>query len=1165
MNNRIKYLLLGVLLIGTVPLFALGNKAQTSPMMQILQPSSDAQSLGNFAEIPVDLYTGRTNINIPLFTILHNDIEVPISLSYHGGGIKVDDECGIVGLGWTLNAGGVVSRIVHGMPDELYNPGVAAGYSRLDDLNCIGSNNRFREFINKIKARNNDGKPTGVANNPTEEEKNLLRWMAEYGKLYDEGHFDTAPDNFIFSVQGLYGVFVNGKTSQTQSNAGCSMIQTSDGYQITDVNGFTYTFNEIEKQYYPFKVFTDIWLQSWDDVEQQKFLYNSAWWLSSIKSQAGDSVNFLYKTIKKRRKTPNIYAYTQYKYLKEGRVEAYDCNFVSPHNHFMDTVHHEQILLTEIVTRNCRVVFHTSERKCQTEPVGLLDSISLYAKGVENGKVTERLVNRYKFTYNDICDERAKLICLTQQGKNGQTQRYDFTYHSSIRPKDDEKDHWGYYAKGSLGTFPNKTYLNITPEQLSKDLSADRHANNEYADNNMLASITYPSGLKVQLTWEPHDFSKWSKVGGRAGKEYAYNRHNPLIYDTIIHTQFSLCGKLNQEYLSKEIYLNENQCIDVDLSFYFYSYDVRTQMDCVMNWEANNAGFYDDAPRFSIQLNGKEIYYSYLDSASVQSNQINANIINNLVHDYGSGQYKFVLTNPRTTLVSEHTNTCVYYHEMFNKPETSLGKIPITIFKFSAKSNPVDECNVGGVRIKNIKYYEGSDLLLHKEYCYVDTQGLSFGVLAYPPRYASSYSVCITTHEDGGQGAADAVLNDTPNSLFLRSNGLPYVLNSGGHIEYERVTEAIMQRDSEGKLCDPMNKIEYYYCTSATDGCSDIDDTNYNTLIPSDMLQLTSQRHQRGHLLKKVEYTDECKTTEYNYDVIEKNDVDTCTGALFPIADFQAYKLHSSDDLGSIYAYKNFGIVKYRVIPYNKRLVSQQTTGDKTNTYHAYTYANSTYSPALHANLPLTHTYTTSEGDTLVDHFTYLYNTNKIIQCITTKYGYVVDGYRLDYDEKYRVEKSYTPVLSPTSLPTIYSVEWEEHESYTYDSEINKVVEVVNHKTNIATTYLWSYGGAYPIAEISNATLETVKRHLEEAQILRLQQSYLPDLSLVDNLRNLLPTASIKTMTYEPLVGMTSYMDPKGYVQYYTYDDFGQIQEIYEKVGGTKNVLKHFDYQMKNQ
>ena len=89
MKNHRKYLLLVVLLIGCIPLLAVGNKAQTNPAVQISQPSSNAQSLGDFAEIPVDLYTGRTNINIPLFTITHNDIEVPVSLSYHGGGVLV--------------------------------------------------------------------------------------------------------------------------------------------------------------------------------------------------------------------------------------------------------------------------------------------------------------------------------------------------------------------------------------------------------------------------------------------------------------------------------------------------------------------------------------------------------------------------------------------------------------------------------------------------------------------------------------------------------------------------------------------------------------------------------------------------------------------------------------------------------------------------------------------------------------------------------------------------------------------------------------------------------------------------------------------------------------------------------------------------------------------
>lgn len=83
--------------------------------MQIKPPSAEAQSLGSFSEIPVDLYTGTVNISIPIYTVTQNDIQVPISLSYHGGGIKVTDECGLVGLGWTLSVGGVnISTMISG-------------------------------------------------------------------------------------------------------------------------------------------------------------------------------------------------------------------------------------------------------------------------------------------------------------------------------------------------------------------------------------------------------------------------------------------------------------------------------------------------------------------------------------------------------------------------------------------------------------------------------------------------------------------------------------------------------------------------------------------------------------------------------------------------------------------------------------------------------------------------------------------------------------------------------------------------------------------------------------------------------------------------------------------------------------------------------------------
>ena len=111
MKNLFKHMFLCVVVTFFLPIYAEDDKLHTDPRVQISLPSTEAQSLGKFSEVPVDLYTGRVNINIPLFTISHNDIEVPISLSYHGGGIKVDDECGLVGLGWTLNACWTISSL----------------------------------------------------------------------------------------------------------------------------------------------------------------------------------------------------------------------------------------------------------------------------------------------------------------------------------------------------------------------------------------------------------------------------------------------------------------------------------------------------------------------------------------------------------------------------------------------------------------------------------------------------------------------------------------------------------------------------------------------------------------------------------------------------------------------------------------------------------------------------------------------------------------------------------------------------------------------------------------------------------------------------------------------------------------------------------------------
>ncbi|WP_299218312.1 hypothetical protein [uncultured Aquimarina sp.] len=70
-------------------------------------------------------YVGSANISIPLYVIKDGDISVPISLSYLSTGVKANSVASNVGLNWTLNAGGMVNKVVEGFEDfgvEFRNP-----------------------------------------------------------------------------------------------------------------------------------------------------------------------------------------------------------------------------------------------------------------------------------------------------------------------------------------------------------------------------------------------------------------------------------------------------------------------------------------------------------------------------------------------------------------------------------------------------------------------------------------------------------------------------------------------------------------------------------------------------------------------------------------------------------------------------------------------------------------------------------------------------------------------------------------------------------------------------------------------------------------------------------------------------------------------------------
>lgn len=91
------------------------------PPMNIQSPNS--ASLGEYGDVGISYYTGSPNIQIPIYNINDYSIPLNISLNYNSKGIRVNGMPGWVGQNWSLQAGGIITRMVKGkVPDELFIP-----------------------------------------------------------------------------------------------------------------------------------------------------------------------------------------------------------------------------------------------------------------------------------------------------------------------------------------------------------------------------------------------------------------------------------------------------------------------------------------------------------------------------------------------------------------------------------------------------------------------------------------------------------------------------------------------------------------------------------------------------------------------------------------------------------------------------------------------------------------------------------------------------------------------------------------------------------------------------------------------------------------------------------------------------------------------------------
>jgi hypothetical protein len=125
---------------------------------KIIPPSPEAAAIGKFGDVQVSTYTGIPNINVPLHTINVRDISLPISLSYHAAGIKVEEEASWVGLGWALSAGFSVTRTIRGN-DDLSTDTSKPGYANAGTFPAVQYPISDLNYALAVCAGGKDGQP----------------------------------------------------------------------------------------------------------------------------------------------------------------------------------------------------------------------------------------------------------------------------------------------------------------------------------------------------------------------------------------------------------------------------------------------------------------------------------------------------------------------------------------------------------------------------------------------------------------------------------------------------------------------------------------------------------------------------------------------------------------------------------------------------------------------------------------------------------------------------------------------------------------------------------------------------------------------------------------------------------------------------------------------
>lgn len=443
-------------------------KAQsTVNLPQVVPPPADAASLGKYSDVPVSLNVGLPNINVPIYDIKTARLQVPIALNYYASGIKVEDIASWVGLGWSLDAGGTITRSVRD----------------LDDLNLQHG------FYN-----------VAVPHGDTMSQANDWQYFDDVSR----GLIDAEPDNFFYNFGGHNGKFVFGEDKRVlpinyQEPVKIEFNKDSTAFTVYTGNGDQYQFFAKENTW---SYYTD---QANPGVPEHSLTYISSWYLSKIVSfDRTDTITFNYYQDNELLQTSFNYS------MVLGQSLNVKVNGIVSES----LIRSNPLRLQNITFRNGRVDFYSSQTRTDVTGARLDSVIVSRLDGVVHQYFPIKVV-RFNYSYylssfpGRGTGSRLRLDSVVTKGASGEDGgRFSFVYDPTMLPllTSTGRDLFGY----NNGKIDNPTL--IPNSALGADTTlynvkgGDRNTYANYLQAGVLTELHYPTGGFAKFDYEPNSF-----------------------------------------------------------------------------------------------------------------------------------------------------------------------------------------------------------------------------------------------------------------------------------------------------------------------------------------------------------------------------------------------------------------------------------------------------------------------------------------------------------------------------------------------------------------------------------------------------------------------------------------------------------------------------------